>query len=69
MYDHKYHKSDIVVREITKGIYKVEKSKLNLHKQDTYLDSTVLTLLLNTENVLILNKDDYVIHSNFRANN
>ena len=62
-----FNKSDIVVREVTKGIFKIEKSTLSFYKVDSYLDSNALTLLLNTQNVLMLNNDDYVVHSNFRV--
>ncbi|MDU9693432.1 hypothetical protein WKH56_06180 [Priestia sp. SB1] len=62
-----FNKSDIVVREVTKGIFKIEKSTLSFYKVDSYLDSNALALLLNTQNVLMLNNDDYVVHSNFRV--
>lgn len=62
-----FNKSDIVVREVTRGIFKIEKSTLSFYKVDSYLDSGALTVLLNTQNVLLLNKDDYVVHSNFRV--
>lgn len=61
----RYEKADIVVREVTKGIFKILNSKLPEHKEDTYLDHIFITSLLNEVNVLILNDDSNIIHCNF----
>ena len=61
-----FHQSDIIVREITKGIFKVEKSNLQKYVEDSYIDHITLVSMLNAHKVLILNDDSDVIHINFR---
>jgi hypothetical protein len=60
-----YEKAEVVIREITKGIYKIIKSKLPQFKEESYLENKFLVKLLNSNKVLILNDDSETIHQNF----
>ena len=62
-----YDTAEIVVREITKGIHKIIKSKLFEVDEDTYLDNETLAKYLNTNKVLIVNNDSQIIHLNFNV--